>query len=88
MLFAWIASLVYGLIAVTGKLTGKHVAHNPRLFHFFWQLFTVIGILPLALALLVVKNLKKKHLDELGETLGVTVHARVFAHDVLDVFDD
>ena len=45
-------------------------------------------LLYFSLFFLVVKNFQEKHPDELGEPLGIAVHARVFAHDVLDIFDD
>ncbi len=50
MFFAWIASVVYGVNSVIGKLTIKHAIANAWLFNFVWQLFILIGLVPLALA--------------------------------------
>src|SRR3989344_1579835 len=47
--FAWLASLMYGLEAITGKLTSKHVIQNPYLFNFFWAFFILILTIPVAL---------------------------------------
>jgi drug/metabolite transporter (DMT)-like permease len=45
-----VSSVVYGINAVVGKLTIKHAIPNPWFFNFFWQLFILIGTLPIALA--------------------------------------
>lgn len=47
--FAWIASIVFGLEAIIGKLTSKHAIPNPWLFNFFWGLFVLIFTIPIAL---------------------------------------
>ena len=49
MFFAWTASIIYGVNTVIGKLTIKHATPNPWLFHFVWELFIFVGILPFAL---------------------------------------
>ncbi|MEK7582956.1 MAG: EamA family transporter [Patescibacteria group bacterium] len=49
MFYAWIASIIYGVNAITGKLTIRHRVANPWLFHFVWEFFILIGILPIAL---------------------------------------
>ena len=40
------------------------------------------------LGLAVVEDFQEKHPAELGETLGVAIDTGVFAHDVLDGFDE
>lgn len=50
MLFAWIASLIYGINSVVAKLTAKHAIPNPWLFNFVWSLVVLIGTIPIALA--------------------------------------
>lgn len=47
--FAWLASIVYGLEVVIGKLISKHTISNPWLFNFIWSLFVIILILPFAI---------------------------------------
>ena len=49
LFFAWLASIVFGLEVVIGKLTSKHTVTNPWLFNFIWSLFIIILILPFAL---------------------------------------
>lgn len=44
--FAWIASFVYGLEVVTGKITSKYTIKNPLLFNFLWTVFVVAFTLP------------------------------------------
>ncbi len=44
MLFAWIASITYGLETVIGKLTSRHAVANPWLFNFVWSLTITIII--------------------------------------------
>jgi len=46
--FAWLASLIYGLEAVVGKLVSKHTIANFWLFNFFWNLFILVLVIPLA----------------------------------------
>jgi len=40
---------MFGVEAVTGKLTSKHSIQNPWLFNFFWALFIVLFTIPIAL---------------------------------------
>jgi len=49
IVFAWAASILYGLETVAGKLTGKYAATNPWLLNFFWLLVVLILTLPVAL---------------------------------------
>jgi drug/metabolite transporter (DMT)-like permease len=49
VLFAWIASITYGIEAITSKLASKHVIQNPWLFNFLWTLFILIFTIPIAL---------------------------------------
>ena len=39
--FAWIASILFGLVAIIGKLTSKYAIQNIWLFNFFWNLFSL-----------------------------------------------
>ena len=48
--FAWIASFLFGLAAIIGKLTSKHSIQNPWLFNFLWMLFSLFLTIPIALA--------------------------------------
>jgi drug/metabolite transporter (DMT)-like permease len=48
-LFAWIASVMYGVEAITGKLTSKHSIQNPWLFNFFWAFFILLFTVPIAI---------------------------------------
>jgi|SRR3989338_5822445 len=48
-LFAWIASVVYGFEAITGKITSKHRISNPWFFNFIWCFVLLILTLPIAL---------------------------------------
>ncbi len=50
MLFAWIASIIYGVNSVVAKLTAKHAIANPWLFNFVWSSVVLIGTIPIALA--------------------------------------
>jgi len=50
LFFAWLASIVYGLEVVIGKLTSNRTVTNPWLFNFIWSLLIIILILPFALA--------------------------------------
>lgn len=47
--FAWIASFLFGLVGIIGKLTGKHSIQNPWLFNFLWMLFSLLLTIPIAL---------------------------------------
>jgi drug/metabolite transporter (DMT)-like permease len=49
MISAWIASIIYGVNAITQKLTSKHLVSNPWMFNFFWGTFILIGTVPIAL---------------------------------------
>ncbi len=48
-IFAWIATITYGCVAITVKLTSKYSISNPWLFNFLFQLFVLIIIFPIAL---------------------------------------
>ncbi|MFH0806157.1 MAG: EamA family transporter [Candidatus Brennerbacteria bacterium] len=48
LIFAWIASLMYGVEAIAGKLASKHTIQNPWLFNFFWALFILLFTIPIA----------------------------------------
>ncbi len=48
--FAWIASILFGLVGIIGKLTSKHAISNPWLFNFLWTLFSMLLIVPFAIA--------------------------------------
>lgn len=50
LLFAWIASFVYGLEVFVSKLVAKHSLRNPWLFNFVWSFFILILTLPLGLS--------------------------------------
>lgn len=45
-LFAWIASIVYGLALIAGKLTSKYSVSNPWLFTFFYSFFVLLYTIP------------------------------------------
>ena len=47
--FAWIASFFYALTIIVGKLTSKYAVPNPWMYEFFWELFTLLFMLPVAL---------------------------------------
>src|SRR3989344_9408658 len=49
LVFAWIASFLFGVEAITAKLTSKYSIDNPWILNFFWALFTLIFIIPIAL---------------------------------------
>src|SRR3989338_3223074 len=49
ILFAWFASLFYGLVNVIGKLTSKYSIKNIWLFNFLFAFFSLIFTLPPAL---------------------------------------
>lgn len=48
--YAWIASVLFGFVGIIGKLTSKHAIANPWLFSFLWTLFSLLLIVPFALA--------------------------------------
>ena len=48
--FAWIATVLYGLEVVFGKLTSKHAIANPWLFNFVWSFLVVLLTVPIAVA--------------------------------------
>jgi drug/metabolite transporter (DMT)-like permease len=47
--FAWIASLVFGLEVLVGKLASKYTITNPWLFNFAWSIFYFAFTIPFAL---------------------------------------
>lgn len=47
--FAWIAAIAYGCVAITVKLTSKYSIPNPWLFNFLFQLFVLFIMFPIAL---------------------------------------
>lgn len=48
-IFAWIASLAFGLATIIGKLTSKYSISNPWLFTFSWYLLSFLLTVPIAL---------------------------------------
>ena len=48
--FAWIASFLYGTVAIIGKFTSKYAIANSYLFNFLWMLFSLLLTIPIALA--------------------------------------
>jgi len=48
-LFAWVASVVSGIETIIIKLISKHSIDNPWLVNFFWTLFSLIFMIPIAL---------------------------------------
>ena len=54
----------------------------------FWQWRFVAVPQELHLLFTVVKNLQEKHPAELLQALRIAIGAGVFAHDVLDGFDE
>lgn len=50
IVFAWIASVVYGLEVVIGKFTSKNLVSNAWFINFVWSLFTLVLITPVAVA--------------------------------------
>lgn len=50
ILFAWIASFMFGLEAIIGKLTSKYSISNPWMFNFVYSLAILIFTVPIALA--------------------------------------
>lgn len=47
--FAWIASITFGVEAIIGKLTSKYSISNPWLFNFLWSLGILVFTIPFAL---------------------------------------
>lgn len=47
--FAWIASITFGLEAIIGKFTSKYSISNPWLFNFLWSLGILVFTIPFAL---------------------------------------
>lgn len=47
--FAWLASIIFGLEVLIGKLASKYAISNPWLFNFAWSVFYFSFILPFAL---------------------------------------
>lgn len=50
ILFAWIASIGYGLVTITTKLTTKHSIKNPWLFNFLYNAGFLVTSIPIALS--------------------------------------
>jgi drug/metabolite transporter (DMT)-like permease len=48
-IFAWITSILFGVEAITGKLTSRHSVKNPWLFNFFWAFFILLFTIPFAI---------------------------------------
>lgn len=48
ILSAWIASFLFGVEGVIGKLTAKHTIKNPWLFNFVWNGIILIFTIPIA----------------------------------------
>jgi len=49
LFFAWLASIVFGLEVIIGKITSKRTVANPWLFNFVWSLFIIMILFPFAL---------------------------------------
>lgn len=49
IIFAWLASIFYGLVNVLGKLTSKYAIKNVWLFNFLFALFSFLFTIPPAL---------------------------------------
>ncbi|OGG19471.1 hypothetical protein A3E72_05945 [Candidatus Gottesmanbacteria bacterium RIFCSPHIGHO2_12_FULL_43_26] len=49
VVFAWIASFLFGLVGIIGKLTSKYGIKNPWLFTYLWTFFSLILTVPVAL---------------------------------------
>lgn len=49
LVFAWTASILYGLEVIIAKLLSRYSIKNPWLFNFFWSFFIVIFTLPVSL---------------------------------------
>ncbi len=46
--YAWIATVLYGLVVILGKLTSKYAIKNPWLFNFIWTLLMLLLTIPFA----------------------------------------
>lgn len=46
--YAWIATVVWGLVVFISKLTSKYAVSNPWLFNFFWSLLVLLFTFPVA----------------------------------------
>jgi drug/metabolite transporter (DMT)-like permease len=46
--FAWVATILYGLELVIGKIASKHAIKNPWMYNFVWSLLIVLTTLPIA----------------------------------------
>ncbi len=49
ILAAWIASVSFGLVSITAKLTSKYQISNPWVFTFLWHLFTLVLTIPISI---------------------------------------
>lgn len=49
ILFAWLASFLFGVETILGKLTSKYAIKNPWLFNFVWNGIILLFTLPIAL---------------------------------------
>ncbi|MFZ6035167.1 MAG: EamA family transporter [Patescibacteria group bacterium] len=49
IIYAWIASITYGLGSIIGKLATKYHIDNPYLYNVIWSVLTLIFIIPFAL---------------------------------------
>ena len=47
--YAWIASICFGTIAIIAKLTSKYAISNAWLFNFLWAFFVLVFTLPIAM---------------------------------------
>ncbi len=50
IVYAWLTSITYGVGSVVGKIATKHHINNPWLYNFAWWVFTLICIVPFAIA--------------------------------------
>lgn len=48
--YAWIASFLFGTVAIIGKLTAKYAIPNAYLFNFLWMGFSLLLTIPIAIA--------------------------------------
>lgn len=49
-IYAWIASFLFGTVAIIGKLTAKYSIANAYLFNFLWMGFSLLLTIPIAIA--------------------------------------
>ena len=49
-IFAWIASIAYGLEVIVIKLANKHLSANLWVFNFLWNFLVLLLIVPFAVA--------------------------------------